>query len=174
LEFAQKGSLVQDELEVVNLAEVIKSTVDEMKIKANRYGMNIKAALQEDYLINGVEGHLKEVLINLIDNAIKYGVQDTDITLNTKLTNGNVVMEIKNKSQYIPQEKLERLMIPFYRLDKSNKGERGSVGLGLSICKEILENHKGNMILESNTEGDYIVTITLPIAEEVSEIYQKT
>lgn len=162
LEYSKNGNILEDEFENINISELIINTTEEMKIKAKRYGMKIITDIHNDYYINGVSDKLKEVFINIIDNAIKYGYPNTDIYVTTESKDNFLYIYIKNSGKYIPKEKLDKLFIPFYKLN-NNSVETGSTGLGLSICKEVLENHNGEIDIESKPQEEYIVTISLPL-----------
>jgi len=94
---------------------------------------------------------LPRVLTNLVDNALKYTSDEVDISLSA--TSGHLLLAVSDRGAGIPEEEHERVFTAFYRLDKSRSpGEKArGYGLGLSLCKRIIEAHKG----EIGIDGDY-------------------
>ena len=151
-----------ERFEKIDALELISAVVFSMSVKAQRYGANIKTSLCEA-CVEGSEERLRQLYVNLIDNAIKYGLPAHDIRVNMS-RNGNV-LEV-SISNYIENgrkfEDAEKMFIPFYRSRDVGVREDGSVGLGLSICKNIIEEHSGTI---TANEKDGVVTFktTLPL-----------
>lgn len=101
---------------------------------------------------------LKRALANLIDNAIKYGGA-ARVAIEQR-PGANVVV-IDDDGPGIPEEQMEKILMPFYRLD-SARGQGGGVGLGLSIAQTIINGHGGTIELENRREGGLTARVTLP------------
>ncbi|MBS6196535.1 MAG: HAMP domain-containing protein [Clostridiales bacterium] len=125
----------------VDLGKIAVSVAEAMEIKANRYGCHICLKLDENLVVSGWEEKIRQVLINLIDNAIKYGEGDAPIVIRGVREERRVMMSVTNRGRGIPEEQLAHIFEPFYRVDKEYSREQGSAGLGLSICKKIMEEH---------------------------------
>lgn len=98
---------------------------------------------------------------NLLKNAISYSTPKTKIEVTIKENNDSVELVFKNKGDAIPDYKLKRLFEKFYRADESRTSKTGGSGIGLSITKDIIELHGGNISVQS--EDSYIIfTIILP------------
>lgn len=104
----------------------------------------------------GNANKLKQVIINLIDNAIKYNVENGSIEIVFEKLNNQTVLTIINTTDNISESELKNLCERFYRIDKSRNRKTGGHGLGLSIVKSILENH--NSSLSFSKEDDKIKT----------------
>lgn len=98
---------------------------------------------------------LRTVLRNLLENAIKYSLPDSgavEVSIaETTETAGTVVVHVTDDGPGIPEEDLASLFEPFFRVDRSRSKKSGGYGLGLSICKRILEAHGGRIAAENNS-----------------------
>lgn len=137
------------EKQALNLAEVARSVAGAMSIKAERYGMRIDTELPQELFVLGLPERLRQVLINLVDNAIKYGESHTEIRIQGMRKEGFVLMSVWNHGKGLNAEDKVRVFDPFYRTDKAYSREQGSAGLGLSICRKILREHGGTIGVES-------------------------
>ncbi|HBM81895.1 MAG TPA: sensor histidine kinase, partial [Clostridiaceae bacterium] len=145
--FNSSGSKYQ--FKRVNFSELIVKTCDEMGIKARKYGINIRCLIQDGLAIYGDEDKLKEIIINLIDNSIKYGNVNSDVECKAYHEGNHIFVKIKDKGKGIPKECIDNLFEPFYRISKRFSREKGSVGLGLTIVKKIVERHNGTVNIKS-------------------------
>lgn len=133
----------------VDIGGLIKETCEEMQIKGKKYNIGIESYIQEDLYIKGDKNRVKEVLINLIDNSIKYGDVNSIVHVNAYRQQNNVFIIVKDKGAGISEEYIGKIFDPFYRASKKVSRELGSAGLGLAIVKEIVERHKGNIEIKS-------------------------
>ena len=101
-------------------------------------------------------------MTNLLTNAIQYNLPNGEVQLNLKSENGLAVLEVFNTGQGIAPEDLPRVFERFYRADESRTGA-GNSGLGLSICKAIVEAHGGTLEAASE-DGGTTFTVRLPAA----------
>lgn len=165
--------------EKVNLPDVVTSVKKSFAIKAKNNSMNIKTIKAKDiYPIKADEQQIKQIIQNLIDNAIKYGEKNTTITIriynvdkippsqvvNVANSKG-VVFSINNKSAKIPPEKLARLTERFYRLQENENYKIKGTGLGLAIVKHIVIRHRGNITVNSNGNDGTTFMVYLPVFE---------
>lgn len=143
-----------NEFEKINFNELVILVVEAMNLKAKRYGNELVFNNKEIFYINGKVDSIKELIINLIDNAIKYGKENSPILINLLGNDNRVVFEIINEGVGIPKEHQNSLFKPYYRVNKEKSRELGSTGLGLAICKKIVENHNGCIYLESDVNNN--------------------
>lgn len=106
---------------------------------------------------------LKQILINIISNAIKFTPQEGSITLSASTAEDHIRISVKDTGVGIPQEMVEKVFLAFEQADSSYTKLYRGVGLGLSISKNLVELHKGKIWLEPNPDGGTIVTIRIPI-----------
>lgn len=156
----------EEETQPVDLSALADSVCDAMALKAGRYGNVIRRELPSSLILAGKEGRLRELLINLLDNAIKYGEPGREIALSLKTREMNAVLTVANAGPGIPPDRLEDIFTPFYRLDKQASREMGSSGLGLSICRKIAEEHGGTIRAESIPGDITRFIVTLPLGKE--------
>jgi len=97
----------------------------------------------------GDEGLLREVAINLLDNAIKYTPEGGKLVIGSRYVSEGVEFFVKDTGIGIPEESLPRLFERFYRVDKGRSRQMGGTGLGLSIVKHIVERHSGKVSVRS-------------------------
>ena len=110
----------------------------------------------KDIIINADSEKIQTVFRNLIDNALKYSNEDVTISI---IKSPNVVtLSFKDKGSGIAVEDLKNIFEPFYRADRSRSRKTGGFGLGLSICKKIMDAHKGEIIINSReNEGTEVI-----------------
>lgn len=106
---------------------------------------------------------IKQVLINLLDNALKYSLPESEITIQALLTGKQVKVDVTDQGQDIPEDQLALIFDKFYRL-KSTLQVSGT-GLGLAICKELIEAHGGKIWAENNGGRGVTFIFTLPVEE---------
>lgn len=108
----------------------------------------------------------KQAIFNLIDNAVKYGDPDTNITVSVSETDDYVNIEIENVGEKIPIEEREKIFDRFYRSVNSQNSKKSGVGLGLSVVKSIMTLHGGQVKVVSTNEKKNTILIQLPKPKE--------
>ena len=109
-------------------------------------------------LINGDPERLKQVFLNIIDNAVKYGRGGEKIAVSFKSGGGNVMVNVRDFGPGIPADELGHVKERFY---KGSSSQRGS-GIGLAVCDEIVSRHRGTLSIENAGGGGVLVTVKLP------------
>lgn len=142
------------EIKKLNIVDLAKEIMDMMEIKAKKHQMKIQFGkkYEKPILVKGDKDKLKQVFINLIDNATKYGKEGGKIEVRFFDMDKNILIEIADDGPGIAQEHLPRLFERFYRVDKSRARDQGGTGLGLAIVKHIIEAHDQTINVRS-TEG---------------------
>lgn len=150
----------------IDAGTLLKNVADSMQMKAERYKdtLVLEGGKTVCY-IDGREDSIRQVLINLIDNAIKYGNGNEEIRLQLKAQNENILISVVNKGKGMTPKELQQIFEPFYRADTERSRELGSSGLGLSISKKIMEEHKGSIHAKCTQEGFTIFTVCFPAAK---------
>jgi two-component system phosphate regulon sensor histidine kinase PhoR len=169
----------------VALTPLIEQVADTLELRAAERGMRLELSLPEDLPeVYGDEDELAQVLQNLIDNAIKYGKPQTEITVaaNTaeRLASATsfVRIAVTDRGDGIPSEHLPRLTERFYRVDTARSRQLGGTGLGLAIVKHILNRHRGRLEITSTLGSGSTFTVWLQVAASkravpVIELQQK-
>ncbi len=142
--------------EINFIDDVVKPVIEIPEYKNNAKQMPLVTQFDSEFPIQGDPNLLKIVVTNFVNNAIKYGRNDTEIIISVSEENDNVVFSIYNKGVGISKEDIDtKLFSKFGRLkQKGTEGVKGS-GLGLYICKKIVEKHHGRLKVES-VVGDYV------------------
>lgn len=113
-------------------------------------GSKIKLNCKKNFFLTGRQHLIKRSLLNVIENGLKYG-NSVEIVVNEK--QDKIILTIDDDGPGIPEKEKERVLRPFYRLDKSRTASSGSVGLGLSIVQDIVNSHGGQIELLDNPRG---------------------
>ena len=156
----------------VPLRLVIEQVAAALELRAAARQMRITASLPEDLPdVMGDEDELAQVFQNLIDNAIKYGRPQTEITVSVRVAGGFVGIAVADRGDGIADEHLPRLTERFYRVDSARSRELGGTGLGLAIVKHILNRHRGRLDIESTPGLGSTFTVWLravPVSENAA------
>ena len=147
----------------VELAPLLTELAAEFKTKAGESGINVELASIESSLpVLGDAFRLKQALVNLVDNAIKYNRPGGEVKISARAYDAQVIIEIKDNGIGISQADQQRIFERFYRVDKSRSRTQGGSGLGLAIVKKIAEEHGGTVSVESTLGEGSTFRITLP------------
>ena len=122
----------------------------------------LETQMPEHLSLYGDQEQLHRVVVNLIDNAIKYNEAAGEIKIELKKVKRNLFLKIANHSQSIPENDLKKVFDQFYRVEKSRSLEFGGCGLGLTIVREIINQHEGNVYMENESPGRVRVVVQLP------------
>ncbi|BDG31644.1 HAMP domain-containing sensor histidine kinase [Parageobacillus thermoglucosidasius] len=110
--------------------------------------------------------HLEQLLLILLDNAVKYSQQAKQVTISVKEEERFVTIAVKDCGIGIPRDELEKVFLRFYRVDKARSREKGGVGLGLSIAKEIIDKYDGQITIHSEVGKGTTVELSIPKAKK--------
>ena len=146
-------------------AQALQDVYEAEAIDARNHGhtmtLDAPTSLPE---VNGDRERIEQVLMNVVSNAIKYTPDGGRIAITAGTDGAHVWAKVADNGIGIPEKDLPRLFERFYRVDKARSRESGGTGLGLSIAREILEQHKGDIRIESVSGQGTTVTVTLPTA----------
>jgi two-component system sensor histidine kinase KdpD len=144
--------------------EIISEALKHVNRKANQY--IIKVNLKDDLLMVNVDVRLIiQVIINIVDNAIKYTNEGSEININTCVSGSKVIIEIVDNGKGISERDKEYIFDMFFTA-KGNKGDnRRGLGLGLAICKSIINAHGGEIYVKNNIPQGTVFGLTLPLVE---------
>ncbi|MBU2566665.1 cell wall metabolism sensor histidine kinase WalK, partial [Patescibacteria group bacterium] len=142
--------------EVFNLYDLTREVIDYMEMKAanNNTKILLHASLNKSMKVRADKKRIRQVLINLIDNAIKYGnPAEGRITILAYNFHNNYLIEVRDNGIGIPEDNIHRIFERFYRTEKSRSRDTGGTGLGLAIVKHIIEAHRQTISVRSK-EGE--------------------
>jgi heavy metal sensor kinase len=150
----------------VDMGELVATTADQMRLLAEDKNISLRFVAQEKAEVEGDRSRLKQVIVNLLDNAIKYTPENGTIQLKVSATNDSAVLEIEDNGAGIPAEALPHIFGRFYRVDKARSRQLGGTGLGLSIVKAICAAHGGKVEAQSKEGSGSCFRVELPLANE--------
>ncbi len=174
-----KIEMTQDQTpeEKISIAPIVEDVCNALMLKAKARNIKFALKIEQDLpTITADYGQIRQLLQNLCDNAVKYGNENSNVTISAvvaesvppsqsyEVASGKAVaVTVHNFGEKISGEYITRLTERFYRMQShKNKNIKGS-GLGLAIAKHILIRHRGNLQIESDTVGGNAFTIYLPI-----------
>lgn len=168
--------------DTVNMEQVVRRTVGALGVRADARGMVIETDFTAAPATNvkGDEDDLQMALQNLIDNALKYGAEDSTITISVQTPSDDqlaqlprdieyLALSVRDRGQGIAPEHLPRLTERFYRVDSARSRQLGGTGLGLAIVKHVINRHRGNLHVSSVVEEGSVFTIVLPSAADAAD-----
>ncbi len=143
----------------IDLSILLNRTIDSIKPLYEEKKIQLNTKICEEIFIMGDEQKIKQLIMILLDNALKYTESGSvHITLSKKKT--VVLLSIKDSGIGISEEDISHIFERFYRVDKTRSRGQGSLGLGLSIAKWIAEEHNGQIIVESEYQKGSTFTIS--------------
>lgn len=146
------------------IQDLIREVYDSLSIKAQSFGIktSIKKGCEAPVTVFADKEKIKQVLINLVENATKYGKQNGSIVASIYRTDDrHVLIEISDDGIGIDEEHVGRIFERFYRTDAARSRDRGGTGLGLAICKHIIEAHGQSIHVRSTPDVGTTVGFTL-------------
>lgn len=149
---------------VTRLDRVVGKSVDMFRGVAEAQNVELRVQGLESAEVLGAESHLRQVVNNLLDNAIKFNRPGGRVDVDLRVLAGQVRLQIADTGIGIPADDLPRVFDRFYRVDKTRQREGGPAGngLGLSICATIVAALQGQIAALNQPEGGSIFTVTLP------------
>ncbi|HWI48013.1 MAG TPA: HAMP domain-containing sensor histidine kinase [Rummeliibacillus sp.] len=148
------------------LAETMREVVHITEQQVSQKAIILRTDIDEEIIINADEEKVQQILINLIENALRYSEEKTEIIMSAKREGNLAVITIQDHGIGIPKEDLPHIAERFYRVNKARSRSDGGSGLGLSIVDQLVKYHKGTWHIASELSIGTIVTIQIPLIEE--------
>lgn len=154
-------------IEMIDIAAELEDAIFAFRelLHQDELEIDYDSDMDEAPLIPGDPNRLKQVFLNLFDNALKYGREGKRIEVSITMDGDHVIIYIRDHGPGAPVDELDNLKMKFYK--GSNAKERGS-GIGLAVCDEIIKYHGGTLELANADSGGFLVTIYLPVNITVS------
>jgi signal transduction histidine kinase len=161
LSLAETDSITFWEQQVVSLKEVLDDETKRAQAVSGSHKIVTRRA--DDLTVQGDKHRLRQLLGNLIDNAIRHTPEDGTISLSLYRDGEWARLEVEDSGVGIPDEELPHIFNRFYRVDKARSRERGGAGLGLALVKQIAEQHWGKVTVKSVTGSGSTFTVWLKL-----------
>lgn len=147
----------------INISDAVESSILTMEAVIFENDINLNYDIEPRLTIHGNSEQIKQVVMILLDNALKYTNPKGKINLVLKKDYNNIILSLTNTGKGIPEEHLGRIFDRFYRVDKSRSRKSGGYGLGLSIAKAIIDQHGGKISVSSVLNQSTTFKIELPV-----------
>lgn len=150
-------------LELINIHEVFMEVYEMTSYFAKSKNINISYRLDnENIQILSNRDYIKQIFLNLVDNAIKYTPDNRNVWIEIGYENNNLIIKVKDNGVGIPKEDINRIFERFYRVDKARSRDVGGTGLGLAIIKHIVKSLGGYINVKSELGKGSEFTVTIP------------
>ncbi|HLR74524.1 MAG TPA: ATP-binding protein [Virgibacillus sp.] len=160
------SKLEKDEFQLnlskINLSTILDDVIPMIKQRAQQANVSLHVQMEEQVMLTADSEKIKQVLINLLANAISYTSEHGQISLVIKELDDDIQMIVQDTGIGINEKDLPRIFERFYRVDKDRSRNTGGTGLGLAIVKHIVEAHKGRISVESELEKGTTFYVYLP------------
>ncbi len=162
----ESGELHLD-MDTFDIAYLCKDIYAALEMNAARRNIKLELAKRYDKPVNvkADKFRIRQVLVNLITNSIKYGKDNGTTLITLSYLNDDVIIEVSDNGDGIAAKHLPRIFERFYRIDKGRSREQGGTGLGLAIVKHIIEAHEKSIKVESDIGKGTRFTFSLTAAE---------
>jgi heavy metal sensor kinase len=154
----------------LDLVALVSGVADALQPLAEARGVRLRLDPEGPVRVAGDEGRLRQVFINLVDNAVKYTPAGGLVTVRVGQQDHAAVVTVADTGVGIPAEHLPHVFERFYRVDKARSRAEGGTGLGLSIARSIAQAHSGQIEMASTPGRGTVCTVTLPRAPELKPI----
>ncbi len=176
LEFNRlEGGRLRLQLQWSDLTDLLLSTSTRFQIQAQQFGLQIETAIPEyipELLMDSER--IGQVLTNLIENAMKATPEGGHICVRAQVSEQYVQVEVADTGVGIPDEQREKIFSRFYRLENKSSLHGVHLGLGLSICQQIIEGHNGRIWVESEVGKGSRFSFTIPLVRREQMIREPT
>lgn len=164
------SKLEKDESELtlkhIHMDQLIGDLLPIATPSAEEKDIQIDLDIEKSIEMTADEEKIRQIVLNLMMNAINYTPAGGSITLQVQSSDDNVILRVRDSGIGIAKKDLPRIFERFYRVDKARSRETGGTGLGLAIVKHIIELHKGKIEVDSEVNEGTTFTITLPMEQE--------
>ena len=148
--------------EPVDLSSIVSEVAENLSVLAEERGQTLQTHARAPLMVRGDRLALRQAVMNLVDNAIKYAAEGTRVRINAGRNNGNTFVEVQDEGPGIADAHRERIFERFYRIDSGLPREKQGSGLGLSIVKGTAEEHGGWIELETEEGRGSTFRLVLP------------
>lgn len=166
---AEAGKLDLEKQPIL-LRDIVKRAIESVRVKLEEKGIDLKVDPGEDALLDVDPDRVHQVFQNLIDNAVIHVEEGGHIRITTELEDGYVRVSVSDDGEGIPEKDLPHIFNRFYRVDSSRSRSSGGTGLGLTIAKELVEAHGGEIEVSSERGQGATFSFTLPLQDGPEEL----
>ena len=167
LDLSRMDSEVPLQREAVDLGAVVRRSMPVLRPLATHRKVQLQMEEEQKVTVCATEDDLYQIVFNLVENTIKYNVPDGKVTVSVKEEDGNALLVVADTGIGIPEEDVPNIFSRFYRVDKARSREAGGSGLGLSIVRDAVILHGGDISVAANEPQGTVFTVTFPLEANV-------
>lgn len=149
--------------EKLNLNKLLTDIVEDCQYLASSKNISILLNNEGAHTILGDEKLLSSAISNIINNSIKYSQPEQKVIVNLQEENEKITIDISDQGVGVPEDMLEKLFIPFFRVADSRDRSSGGTGLGLAIAQQAILLHKGDIVAKNHSPSGLTIIISLPL-----------
>jgi PAS domain S-box-containing protein len=164
-----ESGLIKMEVYPVDLAALVDAVAEKLTPQARTQHIKLERRAVDRPVVNANSDRLQQVLINLVDNALRYAPRSSEIRIEIMKEEHFGKVKVIDKGPGLSAEEQKRVFDRFYRVDKARSRDHGGSGLGLAIVKQIIENLGGRIWVESSPGNGCSFIITLPLSLEKAD-----
>ena len=154
----------------LDLAQLASSSTEQMQLLAEEKSISLRCQTGDEIYIEGDRSRLQQVIVNLVDNAIKYTQEGGEIRVNVRQDTNLAILEVSDNGAGIPADALPHVFERFFRADKARSRDLGGAGLGLAIVKSICIAHGAEISVSSQEGRGTCFTVELPALAVVNRM----
>lgn len=155
---------IQTQMLETDVIDLVQRSITDNRYQAQKKNISIQYSSHENIpLIKGDASQLRQVMNNLISNAIKFSVQGKAIEIHIEKSSTAIRVSVADQGQGIPEEELENVFKPFQKTSVQSTAGEKSTGLGLTIAKKVVEAHRGDITVKSEVGKGTVFSFTLPL-----------
>jgi two-component system sensor histidine kinase CpxA len=155
--------------EPIELAQLVEEIVADADFEAHSHSRAVKLTATTECRLNGNRDLLRSAIENVVRNAVRYTAPNTTVEVGLSEANGNghkqAVIRVRDYGPGVPDDALQNIFRPFYRVADARDRESGGTGLGLAITERAVRLHSGNVVAENVPDGGLSITLSLPIGQ---------
>jgi two-component system sensor histidine kinase CpxA len=151
------------EPETIDFGRLVREVVDDASFEAAPAGRSVRLAEAPTILIEGHVTLVRSAIDNIVRNAIRHSPDDGSVEVELEVVDGRAQLRVRDQGAGVPDEDLESLFEPFFRVADARDRRTGGSGLGLAIARRAIELHRGTIRAENVGDGGFEVVVDLPI-----------
>ncbi|MGH8227857.1 MAG: sensor histidine kinase efflux regulator BaeS [Steroidobacteraceae bacterium] len=164
LSLADTGALTY-RMADVDVTDILRSRLRGFQDRLRERRITLESDVpREELIVSGDETRIQQLFSNLVENSVRYTNAGGRLRVSCRGERERVVIDLEDSEPGVPTQLMSRLFDRFYRVDGSRNRESGGVGLGLAICKSIVEAHRGTITARGSALGGLWVSVSLPVA----------
>jgi two-component system sensor histidine kinase CpxA len=137
----------------LDLADLVRDIAADAEFEASGKGKSVAADAIENCSVNGNENLLRSAIDNVVRNAVRYTAESSQVNVSLKTSNGHAILKVRDHGGGVPQDEIENLFRPFYRVGEARERKTGGTGLGLAIAQRAVAVHGGTISAENVGDG---------------------